>query len=277
MTNSPVTFGLLTTAADAEKTAALESLCFDTLWVGGHVASRNPSPEVVVQLARMVALTSRVRIGTSVLVLPLYPPALIAKQFADLDRASGGRLILGVGVGGEYPAEFAACGVPLHERGPRTDEAIPLIRRLWSAEIVRHQGRFFAMNDVRIHPCPVQPAGPPIVVAGRERVAMRRAARIGDGWMPYLYSPERYAASVSDIQRHAAGVGRDLTGFQWNAFVFVNVDDDGGRARAEAAAFFGGTFKQDVTSFLDRVAAVGNPQRLPPGSTNTSRPAPGTC
>jgi alkanesulfonate monooxygenase SsuD/methylene tetrahydromethanopterin reductase-like flavin-dependent oxidoreductase (luciferase family) len=127
---------------------------------------------------------------------------------------------------------------------------------------VNHHGRFFAINDVRIHPSPMQPAGPPIVVAGRKSAAMRRAALMGDGWMPYLYSPERYAASVAEIRRHAAGIGRDLSGFQWNAFVFVNVDDDRGRARAEAAAFFGGTFKQDVTSFLDRVAAVGTPAEV---------------
>ena len=114
---------------DARRTAALEDEAIDSLWVGGHVASRNPSPEAMMGLARLAALTERVKIGTSILLLPLYPPALVAKQIADLDRATDGRVILGVGVGGEYPQEFRACEVPIKERGRRTDEMIPLIRR----------------------------------------------------------------------------------------------------------------------------------------------------
>ena len=133
MTGSDVSFGLLMGGVEPPAVAELESLPFDALWVGGHVASPNPSPEALVQLARLAALTTRVRIGTSVLLLPLYPPAIVAKQIADLDRASGGRVTLGVGVGGEYPQEFEACGVPIEERGGRADEAITLLRRLWSA------------------------------------------------------------------------------------------------------------------------------------------------
>ena len=121
-----------------EEVAALEALPIDSLWVGGHVASPNPSPEVMVALARLGALTERVRIGTSILLLPLYPPAIVAKQIADLDRATGGRVTLGVGIGGEYPAEFRACGIPIEERGPRTDESIGLLRRFWTAEPVTH-------------------------------------------------------------------------------------------------------------------------------------------
>ncbi len=262
MTNQGVSFGFLSGAARPDELAVLESLCFDTLWVGGHVASRNPAPEVIVQLARLAALTSRVRIGTSALLLPLYPPAIVAKQIADLDRVSGGRVALGVGVGGEYPAEFEACGVPLHERGSRTDEAIPLLRRLWSAQPVTHSGKHFSMTDVRIHPAPAQPGGPPIIVAGRAPVAMRRAAALGDGWMPYLYSPERYARSVIEIRSHAEQIGRDLQGFQWTAFVMCNVNASSGRARAESTEFLGGMFRQDVGPFLDRVAAVGTPAEV---------------
>ena len=91
------------------------------------------------QLARLAAFTTRVRVGTSALLLPLYAPAIVAKQVANLDRLSGGRVTLGVGVGGEDPQEFEACEVPIGERGARTDEAIPLLRRLWSAEEVSHQ------------------------------------------------------------------------------------------------------------------------------------------
>ena len=153
---------------DARRISALEDEAVDSLWVGGHVASRNPSPEAMMGLARLAALTERVKIGTSILLLPLYPPALVAKQIADLDRATNGRVILGIGVGGRVPAGVPRVRGPDQERGRRTDEMIPLIRRLWTAEEITHEGRYYSMEDVRIHPAPVQAGGPPIVVAGRK-------------------------------------------------------------------------------------------------------------
>ena len=243
--------------ADPRRAAQLELLDIDSLWVGGHVASTNPSPEAMISLARMSAVTERVRLGTSVLLLPLYPPAIIAKQIADLDRASGGRITLGVGVGGEYPHEFRACQVPMNERGRRLDEAIPLLRKLWTGEEISHDGAFYAMQDVKVHPAPEQPKGPPIIVAGRKEPAMRRAALLGDGWMPYLYSPNRYAASVATINALAAEHGRDLSGFEYFAFVFLNIDDDGERAREQAALTMGGNYRQDFRDMVDNVAAAG--------------------
>jgi probable F420-dependent oxidoreductase len=252
-----LSFGVMAGAPDAD-VAYLESLPIASLWVGGHVASPNPSPEAMAALAWLAARTERVRVGTAILLLPLYPPTIVAKQIADLDRATGGRVTLGVGVGGEYPSEFEACGVPVAERGRRTDEAIPLLRRLWTAEPVSHHGRFADFDDVRVHPAPAQGPNLPIVVAGRQPVAMRRAARLGDGWMPYLYSPRRYADSVATIRDTAAADGRDLGDFEWFAFVFVNVDDDADRARHDAATFLGGTYtKGDFAAMIDRVAAAG--------------------
>jgi probable F420-dependent oxidoreductase len=248
-----------------------EALPVDSLWVGGHVASPNPSPEAMVQLARLSALTSRVRVGTSILLLPLYPPAIVAKQVADLDAATGGRVTLGVGVGGEYPQEFRACQIPLSERGSRTDEAIPLLRRLWSGEEQSHAGRYYPMEDVRIHPAPVQPNGPPIIVAGRKKPAMRRAVALGDGWMPYLYSARRYADSVETIRGLADEAARDLTDFEWFAFVFVNVHDDGEKAKEEAAEFLGGTYRQDFRSMLPHIAVAGSPDEAVSGLTEFVR------
>jgi probable F420-dependent oxidoreductase len=247
---------------DLRQVAALESWPIDSLWVGGHVASPNPSPEALVGLARLSAVTERVSIGTSILLLPLYPPAIVAKQVADLDRVSGGRVILGIGVGGEYPQEFRACGVPVGERGSRSDEAIPLLRSLWSGEVISHHGLYFPMTDVKIHPPPAQPGGPPIVVAGRKDPAMRRAALLGDGWMPYLYSPRRYASSVARIRQIADDAGRDLRLFEWYAFIFVNTDQDGHRARREAATMMGGTYDQDFAQMVDNVAAAGTPDEV---------------
>jgi probable F420-dependent oxidoreductase len=252
----------LVAPGDLVRASALEDLPIDSLWTGGHVASPNPSPEALMALARLSAITERVQIGTSILLLPLYPPAIVAKQIADLDRATGGRMVLGVGVGGEYPQEFSACGVPIVERGRRADEAIPLLRRLWSGEQISHNGRFYPMADVRIHPRPDQTGGPPIIVAGRKEPAMRRAALLGDGWMPYLYSPRRYGSSVARIREMADEAGRDLPSFEWYAFIFVHIDRDGRRARQEAARMMGGTYDQDFGPMVDHVAAAGTPEEV---------------
>ncbi len=242
---------------DPKGVASLEALPIDSLWVGGHVASRNPGTEVMVSLARLSAVAERVQIGTSILLLPLYPPAIVAKQAADIDRATGGRFILGIGVGGEYPQEFRACRVPRQERGRRTDEIIPLLRRLWTAEEITHDGPYYAMEDVKIHPGPIQPGGPPIVVAGRQEAAMRRAATLGDGWFPYLYSARRYAASVATVRQLAAEHGRDLDNFEWYVWVFLNINPDADVAREEAARTMGGTYNQDFRPMVDSVAAAG--------------------
>ena len=250
--------------AHRDDVAELEALGAASLWVGGHIASRNPSPEPMVWLARLVEQTQRALIGTATLLLPLYPPAIVAKQLADLDRAANGRLAIGVGVGGEYASDFDACEVPIDERGSRTDEAITLLRRFWSAEPVSHTGRHHRYIDVRIHPAPAQQGGPPIIVTGRQPVAMRRGATLGDGWMPYLYSPDRYARSVATIRTEAERIGRSLDTFSWLAYVFVSLDDDAARARLAALDFFGGTYgkNDNMTGMLDRVACVGNIEQV---------------
>jgi len=243
----------------ADDVAELEALGASSLWVGGHIASRNPTPEPMVWLARLVEQTSHVVVGTATLLLPLYPPAIVAKQIADLDRAGNGRLAIGIGVGGEYASDFDACEVPIGERGSRTDEAIPLLREFWTADPVSHNGRHHQYVDVRIHPAPTQPGGPPIVITGRQPVAMRRAATLGDGWMPYLYSPARYSRSVETIRTEAERIGRGLNEFAWLAYVFISLDDDESRARTAALQFFGGTYGQNdsMADMLDRVACVG--------------------
>jgi alkanesulfonate monooxygenase SsuD/methylene tetrahydromethanopterin reductase-like flavin-dependent oxidoreductase (luciferase family) len=242
--------------------AELEALGAASLWVGGHVASPNPSPEALVWLARLVEQTERAVVGTATLLLPLYPPAIVAKQLADLDRAAQGRLAVGIGVGGEYASDFDACEVPIDERGTRTDEAIPLIRRFWTGKPVTHHGQHHHFDGIRIHPAPHRPGGPPLIVSGRKPLAMRRAALLGDGWMPYLYSPERYAMSVEAIRHEARQHDRDLRDFGWYAYVFVSVNEDPAVAREAAESFFGATYRDDLSALLDRVACVGAPDQV---------------
>jgi len=258
---SSLQFGFVTGAA-REEVDALESLPIASLWVGGHVASPNGAPEVMVKLAQLAALSRRVRIGTSILLLPLYQPAIVAKQVADLDQSSGGRINLGIGIGGEYEQEFRACGVPVTERGKRTDEAIGLLRRLWTAEEISHPGPHYPMERVRIQPAPVHPGGPPIIVGGRKEPAMVRAARLGNGWMPYLYSPRAYANSVKRIREIADETGRDISDFEWTVFLFTTVRDDEERARQEAASVLGGIYRQDFRAMADRVTAAGTPEQV---------------
>jgi alkanesulfonate monooxygenase SsuD/methylene tetrahydromethanopterin reductase-like flavin-dependent oxidoreductase (luciferase family) len=236
---------------------ALEELGVDSLWVGGHLASPNPSPEPLVWLARLCEQSERATIGTATLVLPWYPPAVAAKQLADIDRAAKGRLVVGVGGGGEYPDDFAAAGVPMGQRGQRLDESIGLLRDFWTSEPVDHSGVYFHYENLRIHPPPARPGGPPIVVTGRRRAAMRRAACLGDGWMPYLYSAERYARSVASIQDLANTAGRSLESFLWMAYVMVSVDSDQEVARQRAARFLGTTYSQEFGHLVDRVAVAG--------------------
>ncbi len=236
----------------------LEDAGVSSFWVGGHIASVNPSPEPVVWLARLAEQTRSATVGTATLLLPLYPPALLAKQIADLDNASGGRVVLGVGVGGEYESDFAAVGVPRRQRGSRADEGIDLLRRFWTGEPVVHHGRHFSFDGVRIHPAPANPGGPPIVVSGRSEAAIRRAALLGDGWMPYLYSPSRYASSVRRVTDIAGENGRSLEGFGWYAYVMVAMDPDAAAARGGAAAFLATTYGQDVSAMIDRITVAGS-------------------
>jgi alkanesulfonate monooxygenase SsuD/methylene tetrahydromethanopterin reductase-like flavin-dependent oxidoreductase (luciferase family) len=252
----PVRIGMVAPQTRAS-VSALEAASVDSLWVGGHLASPRPSPEPLVWLARLAEQSSVATIGTATLVLPWYPPPVAAKQLADIDRASQGRLVVGVGAGGEYADDFAAAGVPMEERGPRLDESIGLLRRFWTSEPVDHSGRHFHYSGLRIHPPPTRPGGPPIVVTGRRPAAMRRAAFLGDGSMPYLYSVERYARSLEAIQELAAGEERSLDGFLWMAYVMVAVDTNRENARQRAAQFLGATYAQDFTELVDRVAVAG--------------------
>jgi probable F420-dependent oxidoreductase len=247
---------------DRDRIRSLESMGVDSMWVGGHVATPNGVQEGIVAITRLVENTEHVLVGNSILLLPLYPPAIVAKMMADLDHASGGRLRLGVGIGGEYPAEFAACQIPVRERGRRTDEAIGLLRKLWTGGEVDHEGRFYPMQGVRILPAPVQPGGPPIYVSGRSEAAMRRAATIGDGWMPYLYSARRYAASIAKVCEYATEAGRDLAAFEFLAFVFTSVHADHDTAVELAARSLGATYDQDFNALVRSVAAAGTPTEV---------------
>ncbi len=234
-----------------------EALGYDFLSTGEHVFFHGPIGNTFVNLAVAAGATERIRLMSTITLVPLYPAALLAKMVATLDVASRGRFNLGVGVGGEYAREFDACGVPVSERGARTDEALEVLRRLCSEDDVRFDGRFTRLPGVTLAPKPAQRPHPPIWISGRSRAAMRRAARFGDGWLPYMYTPERLAASLETIAAMAGDLGRAPP--RAGQFIFFAVHEDRGRAVEMAAERLSRQYNQDFSQLVHRYALAGTP------------------
>src|SRR5262249_35182168 len=154
--------------------ARIEALGYDSIWTGDHVQFHNPTFESLTLLSHLAALTRRVRLGTSVYLPALRQPTIAAKTAATVDILSGGRLVFGVGVGGEFPKEFEAVGVPHAERGQRVDEGIEVCRLLWSKAPASFEGRFLRFADVSLSPRPAQAGGPPRPVRRRPPPAAPR-------------------------------------------------------------------------------------------------------
>src|SRR5574341_849560 len=151
---SRLKFGINLFPQQWQDVSRIEELGYDSAWTSEHIFFYFPTFDALTALAAMAARTSRIELGTAVLLLPLRPAALAAKEIASVDNISGGRVILGVGVGGEYPKEFEAVGVPVRERGARADEAIRVIKRLFTEDNVTFDGRFTKIDGVTLMPKP---------------------------------------------------------------------------------------------------------------------------
>ena len=198
---------------------------YDSLWVGDHIAFAIPILDPLLQLAQAAVVSRRLLLGTSVYLLPLRHPGPVAKQVSTLDHLTEGRLIFGVGVGGEFPREYDLAGVPIGERGARLSEGIAVLRKLWSGEPVAHEGRFYSFPEVRMQPPARQPGGPPIWCGGRSEGALKRAGRLADGWMSYVVTPEMYRASLETIAAAAEAAGRAVARFGTGHLLFARLDD----------------------------------------------------
>jgi probable F420-dependent oxidoreductase len=239
----------------------IEALGFDAVFSGDHVSFHNPLYESTTLLASLVPITTRLRLGTAVYLLALRPPAVAAKVTATLDVLSGGRLIFGVGVGGENPREFEACGVPHRERGARATEAIDVVRTLWRDTPARFHGRFTRFDGVSIDPKPVQRPGPPIWVGGRSDAALVRAARQGDGWISYVVQPQRFAESLDKIREAAAAAGRKSDSFVAAHLAFVTIGRDWESARAVWARYLTRRYAQDFEPLAKKYGIIGTPEQ----------------
>jgi probable F420-dependent oxidoreductase len=239
----------------------VEALGFESVWTGDHVSFHGPIHESLTLLATYVPITRRIRLGTAVYLLALRAPAIAAKATATLDALSGGRLIFGVGVGGENPREFELCGVPHRERGARVTEGIDVVRTLWRDTPASFKGRFTQFANVSIDPKPVQRPGPPIWIGGRSDAALARAGRQGDGWISYVVQPSRFKESLAKVHAAASTAGRRLDGFIPAHLTFITMDKDYETARATWVRLLSKRYAQDFGPLAQKYGVIGTPSQ----------------
>jgi probable F420-dependent oxidoreductase len=230
---------------------------FASVWVHDHVFNaahvynrigRKPYYEPLTLLSYVAACTQRVGLGTSVLVLPYHNPLRLAKTAATLDVLSGGRLILGVGVGG-VPQESEAMGSPYAERGAITDEAIAIMKALWTQEDPSFAGKYHRFSDMPFSPKPLQKPHIPVVIGGNSRAAMRRAVRLGNGWHPFAISVETLREGMHSLREYAQQAGRDMAEIP----VSVSLPLGNPTPRGEAL----GTDAKEIIEKIQAFASVG--------------------
>ena len=216
--------GLHRDDAFGEFVDALERHGFDSLWLSERLTGDAPDP--LVGLAYAAGRSTRLKFGTSVLVVPGRNPIVLAKALASLDRLSNGRLLPAFGLGVADPAEQQGFGVARGERAAWFDEVVPLLRRLWLEDEVDHDGPRFHYERVRVRPKPVQ-TPPDVWLGGIAPSELRRVGRLGDGWLPSFVTPADVAAGRVQIEKAAAEAGRAIDPEHWGVLVPYVADGAG--------------------------------------------------
>jgi probable F420-dependent oxidoreductase len=251
-----------------ETAAFAEEKGFDHLWVGD-------SPRLSVQdrahadcitfLAALAARTRRIRIGMVPLILALRNPVLTAHSLATLDVISGGRTIVGVSAGHQYQfaqREFEACGVPYHQRAGRLNESIPLLRRLWSEAPFAFEGKYYRFEEVGIEPKPIQRPIPIWIAASDNENALRRVARLGDGWFTVAPTFEDFFARRQKIEKHANEYGRDGKKIPSALFATFHLSTNGADAEEEGWSLAEGYFRQPRSNLAHLSPFFGTPETI---------------
>jgi alkanesulfonate monooxygenase SsuD/methylene tetrahydromethanopterin reductase-like flavin-dependent oxidoreductase (luciferase family) len=221
-------------AALRDFVAGAEDAGIDRLCVGDHVTFKGGQGfDGLVHATALAAVSTRIAIQTAVYLLPLRHPVPVARQVASLAELAPGRVVFGVGVGGEDPAEYHACGVDPRSRGRRMNESLGLVRALLDGAEVTASGEFFPVENVRLRPVPSQPV--PIVAGGRSDAALRRVALHADGWLALWASPARFAKACTQIDQLAAAEGRRVRGWRHGMHIWCGFDDSPERARGGLA------------------------------------------
>jgi probable F420-dependent oxidoreductase len=220
-----------------------EALGYDSLWVQEQMISDAAILEPVALLTYVAALTSRIRLGTAVLLTVVRNPVELAKTLATVDQLSRGRLIVGVGIGGDTtPHEI--FGVPRENRVRRFVEGINVMKALWTEPKATVSGDFWNFKDVPMEPKPAQKPRPPLWFGARTEIALKRAARIGDGWMgPGSSSSAEFVQHMEWIRRLLDEAKRDPATFSISKRVYIAVDDDRDRAEQRLRKWFGARYK----------------------------------
>lgn len=257
-----VKMGMMLAANDREsvlgRARKMEESGLDSIWVGDHIAFHIPVIESLSLLSFCAAATERIELATGVLLLPLRNPTLTAKMTGTIDMLSNGRFICGVGVGGEFPPEFQAVASPIEERGPRTNEAIEILRAHWAEGKAGYEGEHYSFDPVKIEPKPVRT--PPIIVGGRKAVSMKRAGRLGDGYISHMCDVETYTSNMQAIGTHAQDAGRAGLPFHTAALLFTVLDDSYEAAHKRAAEMLGTIYNTDFTEASKRYCLLGKPE-----------------
>lgn len=209
----------------------IEELGYDSIWLSDSATLVGPAP--LAALAAVAARTTRLKLGTNVLVAPARNPVLLAKELATIDALSEGRLLPAFGLGIDAEPEAGAIGVPRAERAARTEEAIEIVRQLWSGGPVTYHGRFATLAGVRLSPAPIR-SGLDIWLGGSSPAALRRTGRIADGWIGSFVSPDELAACVERIGEAAADAGRAIDDDHYGTTLFAAPSSDELPPRAHA-------------------------------------------
>ena len=224
-----------------------EAIGIDGLVAGDHVTFYGFGNDGLVTLTAAAAVTERIDLKTAVYLLPLRHPVPVALQVAQLDQLSMGRFTLGIGVGGEDPHEFWSCGVDPRTRGARANEAIAVLRRLWTEDRVTFRGRHFTLEEVTVYPKPFRPV--PIFVGGRSEAALRRAGRLGDGYTGIWLTPERFGEAMERVGAFAQEAGRDPGAVEGGMQFWTSVAADRAAARDLVARGMEATYRLPFERF----------------------------
>ena len=222
-----------------------EAIGYDGVWIGDSLLAR-PRHEPITMLAAVAGRTRRVKLGTAVLLPALRNPVLLAHSAATLDQASGGRVILGVGIASDVPnirAEFRSAGVPWEKRVGTMMEGLRLCKALWSGQPVDWEGRWHVEQGV-IGPTPAQPGGPPLWGGGSAPAALERAAKFFDGWFPTGPDAKRWGEQWRHVQALAQENGRDPRTIEPAIYLTMFVDDNAARAGERIDAFLSAYYGQ---------------------------------
>lgn len=207
----------------------------DSVWLSDRMMGERAEVSIIPMMAAIAARTQRLKFGPSVLMMPLRHPIAVAREIATLNYLSGGRIIMAVGLGAEGK-EADAFKVPRKQRGKMTDEGVAILRKLWAGPHVTHHGEHYQFEDVTLNPRPEKKID--IWVGGRSDPALKRVARIGDGWFASFVTPEEYAEGCAKIEAFAEGYDRADDEIEAGSIVFCHVDRDGAKARQDFTNFF---------------------------------------